>query len=97
LKELEEEKLVRIACQKSEAQTLIQYQVVKAECEKLKQELKSVKEQSVITHNIITSFTPLVDWNIILNLMVLVHQLLPHHTVLKMAALLYPSSISPYH
>ena len=37
--------MARILAQKSEAQTMIQYQLAKAECEKLRQELRKVKEQ----------------------------------------------------
>ena len=42
---MEEEKVVRIQAQKSEAQALLQYQLAKAECDRVKQELKEVKRQ----------------------------------------------------
>ncbi|XP_019851837.1 PREDICTED: E3 ubiquitin-protein ligase RFWD3-like [Amphimedon queenslandica] len=45
LMELEEEKLARIAAQKSEGQALIQYQLAKAECERVKEELRACKQQ----------------------------------------------------
>ena len=45
LKDLEEEKGLRIAAQKAEAQAIIQYQLARAECDRLKEELGCLREQ----------------------------------------------------
>lgn len=45
LKELEEEKLSRILAQKAEAQAILQYQLAKTECDRLKRQLDEVKKQ----------------------------------------------------
>ena len=43
--ELEEEKLSRILAQKAEAQAILQYQLAKTECDRLKRQLDEVKKQ----------------------------------------------------
>ena len=43
--ELEEEKTKCILAQKSEAHAILQYQLARTECERLKLELKKVKEE----------------------------------------------------
>ena len=48
LQELEDEKQCRLRAQKSEAQVLLQYQLAKTECERMKSELKKLREQYVI-------------------------------------------------
>lgn len=45
VQDLENEKLTRIAAQKSEAQTLLQYQLIKVESDRVKQQLKDVQCQ----------------------------------------------------
>ena len=45
LQELDEEKQCRIRAQKSEAQVLLQYQLAKTECERMKSELRKLREQ----------------------------------------------------
>ncbi len=45
LLDLENEKNARISTQKAEAQAVLQYQLVRAECDRLKLEIKSLKEQ----------------------------------------------------
>ena len=45
LKDLEEEKRLRIAAQKAEAQAVIQYQLARTECDRLKEELKQLRAQ----------------------------------------------------
>ena len=42
---LEEEKAQRISAQKTEAQAILQYQLARAECERLKEQLKDVRHQ----------------------------------------------------
>ena len=43
LKELEEEKRLRIAAQKAEAQAVIQYQLARTECDRLNEEIKQLR------------------------------------------------------
>ena len=45
LKELEEEKRLRISAQKAEAQAVVQYQLARTECDRLKDELQQLREQ----------------------------------------------------
>ena len=45
LKDLEEEKQLRISAQKAEAQAVVQYQLARTECDRLKEELRQLKEQ----------------------------------------------------
>lgn len=45
LKDLEEEKNLRIGAQKAEAQAVIQYQLARTECDRLKEEIKQLKAQ----------------------------------------------------
>ena len=45
LKDLEEEKRLRIAAQKAEAQAVIQYQLARAECDRLKEEIRQLRVQ----------------------------------------------------
>lgn len=45
LKDLEEEKKLRIAAQKAEAQAVIQYQLARTECDRLKEEIKQLRTQ----------------------------------------------------
>ena len=45
LKDLEEEKRLRICAQKAEAQAVIQYQLARAECDKLKEEIRQLMSQ----------------------------------------------------
>ncbi len=45
LLDLENEKNARISTQKAEAQAVLQYQLVRAECDRLKQEIKLLKEK----------------------------------------------------
>ena len=48
--ELEEEKLSRILAQKAEAQAILQYQLAKTECDRLKRQLDEVKKQLSRSH-----------------------------------------------
>lgn len=43
LKDLEEEKKLRIGAQKAEAQAVIQYQLARTECDRLKEEIRQLK------------------------------------------------------
>ena len=43
LKDLEEEKKLRIGAQKAEAQAVIQYQLTRTECDRLKEEIRQLK------------------------------------------------------
>lgn len=45
LKDLEEEKRLRIGAQKAEAQAVIQYQLARTECDRLKEELRQLRAQ----------------------------------------------------
>ena len=45
LQDLENEKNVRISAQKAEAQAVLQYQLARAECDRLKEEIKTLKKQ----------------------------------------------------
>jgi hypothetical protein len=45
IKDLEEEKKLRIGAQKAEAQAVIQYQLACTECDRLKEELRQLKAQ----------------------------------------------------
>ena len=45
LKDLEEEKKLRIGAQKAEAQAVIQYQLARTECDRLKEEIRQLKAQ----------------------------------------------------
>ena len=45
LKDLEEEKKLRIGAQKAEAQAVIQYQLARTECDRLKEEIRHLKAQ----------------------------------------------------
>ena len=45
VKDLEEEKRLRISAQKAEAQAIIQYQLARAECDRLKEEIRDLREQ----------------------------------------------------
>ncbi len=45
LLELENEKNSRISAQKAEAQAVLQYQLARAECDRLKEEIKLLKKQ----------------------------------------------------
>ena len=45
LKDLEEEKRLRIGAQKAEAQAVVQYQLARTECDRLKEQIRHLKEQ----------------------------------------------------
>lgn len=45
LKDLDEEKRLRIAAQKAEAQAVIQYQLARTECDRLKEEIRQLRAQ----------------------------------------------------
>ena len=45
LKDLEEEKKLRIGAQKAEAQAVIQYQLARTECDRLKEEIRQLRAQ----------------------------------------------------
>ena len=45
LKDLEEEKRLRIGAQKAEAQAVIQYQLARTECDRLKEEIRQLRAQ----------------------------------------------------
>ena len=43
--ERDKEKVLRIAAQKAEAQAVLQYQLARAECDRLKEQLKTLRHQ----------------------------------------------------
>ena len=45
LQDLENEKNARISAQKAEAQAVLQYQLARAECDRLKEEIKTLRER----------------------------------------------------
>lgn len=45
LQDLETERSARVAAQKAEAQAVLQYQLARAECDRLKEEIKSVRQK----------------------------------------------------
>ena len=45
LQERDEEKALRIEAQKAEAQAVLQYQLARAECERVREELRDVRQQ----------------------------------------------------
>lgn len=55
MKELEEEKRLRIQAQRDEAQALLQQNLARCECDKLKEEIESMKEKLVSSSSSVTS------------------------------------------
>ena len=45
VQERDEEKVMRITAQKAEAQAVLQYQLARAECDRLKEQLRVIRQQ----------------------------------------------------